>query len=394
MFFKKTAEPTRTSSVKATVLSLLSSVSVFLRLSYPALILTLLHGGLLFILLANLVYLWRGRRRVVPEPLPSISVLIPARNEEANLERLLPSLLAQSYPDVQIVVYDDGSDDDTWGVIRRWQARSNGRIQALQGNGPPPGWIGKVHALFQATRHASGDLYLFLDADAELQDPEALQRLVERFKALPPDAVMTGLPQLRGGGALLVSLIPNALLTGLPWPLVRRLPVPAFGALNGQCWMIPSTLYHRYEPHEHLPSEILEDVKIGRYLRRQGLVPTLMDVRREVAVYMYRDLHGAWRGLRKNAYLVLGGSPLLFVFFHLFYVFSFVFAPLFAPYLLFSLYLIKLLVDRAAGFPLWVTALAPLSFVLGAFVQLDSALAHWTGRVSWKGRHVASPDAA
>ena len=361
-------------------------------MSYPALILAVLHGGLLLVLLANLAYLRRGRRRVVPEPLPSVSVLIPARNEEANLERLLPSLLAQTYPDVQVVVYDDGSEDGTWDVIGRWQARSGGQIQALQGAGPPPGWIGKVHALFQATRHADGDLYLFLDADAEMQDPDALRRLVERFAALPPDAVMTGLPRLRGGGALLVSLISNALLTGLPWPLVRGLRGAAFSALNGQCWMIPAALYHRYEPHKHLPTEILEDVKIGRYLKRQGLVPTLMDVRREVAVYMYRDLREAWRGLRKNAYLVLGGSPLLFLFFHTFYVFCFVLAPLFALYLLFSLYLIKLLVDRAAGFPLWVTALAPLSFVLGAFVQLDSALAHWTGRVSWKGRHVAPSD--
>ena len=373
-------------------------------MSYPALILALLHGGLLLILLANLAYLWRGRRRRAPERLPSLSVLIPARNEEANLERLLPSLLAQTYPNAEVVVYDDGSEDSTWDVIQRWRARSDGRIQALQGTGPPPGWIGKVHALFQATRQAKGDLYLFLDADAEMQHPDALRHLAERFASLPPDAVMTGLPRLRGGGALLVSLIPNALLTGLPWPLVRRLRVATFSALNGQCWLIPAALYHRYEPHEHLPGEILEDVKIGRYLMRQGLAPTLMDVRGEVAVYMYRDLREAWRGLRKNAYLVLGGSPLLFLFFHTFYAFTFVFAPLFALPLLFSLYLIKLLVDRAAGFPLWVTALAPLSFLLGAFVQLDSALAHWTGRVSWKGRgvvpsgmvppDVASPDGA
>ena len=356
-----------------------------------ALLLVLFHAGLLLTLLANLAYLQRGRRCARLKAPPSVSVLIPARNEEANLDRLLPSLLAQDYPAFEVLVYDDGSEDGTWATIERWRRQHGGeRVKALCGSGPPPGWIGKVHALFQATRHATGDRYLFLDADAELRDAGALRRLVERFEALPSGSVMTGLPRLRGGGALLVSLIPSALLTGLPWPLVRPLRAPLLGALNGQCWMIPHALYHRFEPHEHLPDEVIEDVKIGRYFIQQGLTPVLLDVQREVAVYMYEDHGEAWRGLRKNAYLILGGRPAWFALLFSFYVAAFVLAPLFAPHLLGSLYLIKASVDRVAGFPLWVTALAPLSFLLGALLQLDSALAHLTGRVSWKGRRVAS----
>ena len=364
------------------------------RLTLLALLLALVHAGLLIVLLANLAYLRRGRQERTPDVWPSVSVLIPARNEEKNLERLLPSLLAQAYPDFEVVVYDDGSEDDTWATLQRWGRTSDGRLEALRGTGPPPGWIGKVHALFQATRHARGDLYLFLDADAELLDDGALRRLVGRFAALPQRSVMTGLPRLRGGGALLVSLIPNALLTGLPWPLVRRARTSVLGALNGQCWMLPSALYHRYEPHRHLPDEVLEDVKIGRYLVRQGVTPVLRDVQRELAVYMYAGHGAAWQGLRKNAYLILGGRPAPFAFFFAFYLLAFVLAPFFWLGLLFSLYLIKVIVDRVAGFPLWVTALAPLSFTLGALVQLDSALAHFTGRVSWKGRRVASRKAA
>ena len=120
----------------------------------------------------------------------------------------------------------------------------------------------------------------------------------------------------------------------------------------------------------------------------------LADVQRELAVYMYRSHRAAWAGLRKNAYLILGGRPGLFAFFYAFYLLAFVLAPFFWLGLLFSLYLMKVVVDRLAGFPLWVTALAPLSFALGALLQLDSALAHLTGRVSWKGRRVASRKAA
>ena len=347
------------------------------------LLLALLHAGFLCVILANLHYLRRRRKRL-PEH-PALSVLIPARNEEANLARLLPSLCAQRYPAFEVIVYDDASEDRTWEVV---QSFADLRLKPLRGEGPPPGWVGKVHALYQATRAATGDLYLFLDADAHLEDDEALQRLAERYAALPEHSVLTGLTRLRGRGLLLVSLVQNVILAGLPWPLVRRSRSRSLGALNGQCWMIRALDYHRYEPHRQLPAEVLEDVQIGRYLKERGIVSMLVDVQREVAIYMYPSYREAWRGFRKNAYLIMGGRPLLFVPLFAFFGLVFVLAPLFSPWLLLSLYAIKRLTDHLGGFPLWVSLLAPLSYLLGSVLQLDSALSHWTGRASWKGRRV------
>ncbi len=347
--------------------------------------LVLIHAGLWLILLANVVYLRRCRRRGVLEAYPAVSILIPARNEEDNLRRLLPSLLAQDYPAFEIIVYDDGSDDGTPGVLR---AVADARLKTLRGEGPPPGWVGKVHALYQATRHATGALFLFLDADAQLLDAAALRRLVERHAALPDRSVMTGLVRLGGGGRLLVSLVPNAILTGLPWPLVRPLPVRSLGALNGQCWMIDAGLYRRFEPHEHHKDEVLEDVRIGRFLKGHGVVPVLRDLQGEVAVYMYPHYGAAWRGFRKNAYLIMSGRPWLFVVLCVNFVLTYVLAPFFWPWFLLSIYLLKGVTDRLSGFPLWVTLPAPVSFLMGVVLQMDSALSHWTGRVSWKGRRV------
>ncbi len=347
--------------------------------------LALVHAGLLLILAGNYVYLRRRRARVVPAAYPPVSILIPARNEEDNLRRLLPSLLQQDYPDFEVIVYDDGSEDGTWQVLR---AADDARLKALRGAGPPPGWVGKVHALYQAAQHAAGTLFLFLDADAELLDAGALRRLVERHAALPEASVMTGLVRLRGGGDLLVSLVPNAILAALPWPLVRPLPLRSLGALNGQCWMIDAAAYRRFAPHEHLKNEVLEDVRIGRYLKGEGVVPVLCDLQREVAVYMYPDYRAAWRGFRKNAYLILGGRPLLFALLCANFILTYVLAPLFWPGFLGSIYLLKGATDRLSGYPLWITLLAPVSFLLGTLLQIDSALSHWTGRVSWKGRRV------
>ena len=349
------------------------------------------HAALWSTLLANLWYLRRAAQRAqapAPDARPSVSVLIPARNEAVNLRRLLPSLSAQDYPAFEVVVYDDGSEDATGTVLQEHAAQDN-RLRPLRGDGPPPGWVGKVHALYQATRAATGEVYLFLDADARFEDASALGRLVASFGALPDrDPLMTGLTRLRGGGLLLVSLVHNALLTGLPWPLMRRVRARALGALNGQCWMIRAGAYHRHEPHAEMPGEVLEDVQIGRYLKAHGLTPALRDVQSEISVFMYDGFGAAWRGFRKNAYLIMGGTPLWAAFFIAAFALVFVLAPLFSAGLLVSLYGLKLVTDRRTGMPWWVSLLAPLSFALAVALQIDSVANHLTGRATWKGRSV------
>ncbi|PSQ95833.1 MAG: glycosyl transferase family 2 [Bacteroidetes bacterium SW_9_63_38] len=345
----------------------------------------LLHVGLWGVLLSNLVYLWARSAPSVGTS-PAVSICIPARNEAENLRRLLPSLLDQNYPDLEIIVWDDGSEDETWEVLQSFDAPS---LTVAQGDGPPEGWIGKVHALYQCTRRASGDRYLFLDADTALTRSDALRRLVEQHEAAE-SCVSTGLPRLRGGAQLLVSLVPYALLTGLPWPLVPRTSLPGLSALNGQCWCVDASLYHTYEPHATLKNAVLEDVGIGRYLKAQGHPPVLLAITDLVSVHMYEDLRDAWQGFRKNAYLLLGGAPLPFLVTYGYFLLTWLVAPLLSLWLLASLYGLKALTDRVNGIPAAVALFAPLSFALGLILQFDSAVHHWTDRVTWKGRPVPS----
>lgn len=348
-------------------------------------VIALLHVAVAGIIIANVWYLARQRRNE-PAVWPSVTVLVPARNEETNLRRLLPSLFGQSYPaPVEVVVYNDGSTDGTGALLDRTE---DPRLRVLHGEGPPPGWVGKVHALYQATREASGELYLFLDADAELRDSRSLRRLVASHHDLDEPAVLTGLTRLLGRGRLLVSLVPQALFAALPWPLVRRFRDPSLSALNGQCWMIGEELYHQHEPHEALPDRVLEDVEIGRYLKSRGVVTELVDATGEVNVFMYDSFGDAWRGFRKNAYLLMGGRPVPALVFGCLYALVWVAPPLVSPWFFASLYVLKAATDRLGRMPATITLFAPFSFVAGLFLQIDSTLTHWTGRATWKGRRV------
>jgi hypothetical protein len=349
--------------------------------------LVFVHAWILLSLAVNSAWV-RRVRAVPPAPpsLPTLTVLIPARNEEANLRRLLPSLLAQRYPAVEILVYDDASEDGTADVVRSFR---DPRLRLLRGEGPPPGWIGKVHALAELSREATGDLFLFLDADAELLRSDALERLVARWSALPGPAVLTGLPHLVGGGRTIVSAIPYVFFAAGPVPLMLRLRPREASVLNGQCWMVTRETYERWQPHRAHPDAVVEDLAIGRYFGAHGVRVAMRDLQDDVAVWMYGGFREAWLGLRKNMYPALGGTPLRAAPFVALYAAVYLAAPFLSPWFLLSLYAMKAMADRCARQPWRVTLLAPLTFVAIAALVVDSGVAHARGTARWKGRVVA-----
>jgi hypothetical protein len=321
-------------------------------------------------------------------PAPTVSVLVPARNEERNLRRLVPTLLAQDFPRFEILVCDDGSEDGTAELLR---AVRDPRLRAIHVDGPPAGWVGKVHALYRATREATGAVFLFLDADVALTSPQSLSRLVARFRALPEPSVLTGFGRFRGGGLSLISLVPFVILGYVPQPLVPRVRIRRVGGMNGQCWMIRSADYRRLEPHLVHQAEVLEDIRIGQYLHQHGVTPRLFDLQRDFEVWMYAGFRDAWLGFRKNVYPFMGGTPIEFGIGWILYAVPFVLAPLVSPWFVAAWYALKLASDRLVRMPWHVTALALVTFVLGSVQQIDSAIAHWRGRVRWKGRNLAAP---
>lgn len=349
-------------------------------------ILAAIHGALIINAIGNLMWFRRTKSKThAAEPLPKVSVLVPARNEEHRLPRLIQSFNQQNHPDAELIVYDDLSSDGTWTIIA---ASENERISGLRGTALPEGWIGKVNACYQLSLKASGKVLLFIDADTEFQSPEALEGMCRRFEARPTGTMLTGMTLLKGRGQLIVTMVGNLILACIPWWLGKHMPFPGLSAVNGQCWMIETKDYRRLEPHVFAKNEVLEDVMIGRYLHKQGLIPLLDDVRSELAVYMYSSFGEAWKGFRKNSAAALGSSTLISSITLLIYFLVFVVAPFFSIWFLLSMYFLKWITDRSTNQSFVVTLLSPVSYLLTILIGIDSIITRSRGRIEWKGRTI------
>ena len=141
-----------------------------------------LFDALVFVAVVVPFVLLVRHRRAIPQPpsaragimLPSLSIVVPARDEAASIGRALGSLLAQDYPDLEVIAVDDRSADGTGDVLREVAAREP-RLAVLRVDDLPAGWLGKNHALWRGAQRSSGQWLLFTDADVVFA-PGALRR--------------------------------------------------------------------------------------------------------------------------------------------------------------------------------------------------------------------------
>lgn len=220
----------------------------------------------------------------IPPTLPSLSIIVPARNEAANLPTLLSSLERLRYPGLlQRIVVDDGSQDETAAIA----ARHNVHLIRLQG--PPPGWSGKAHACHRAVQAATGEWLLFTDADTwhEPHGPAravafALQEEVDGLSLFMAHETSGVLDRL----ALMVALA--GYFAGLPDPT---------GVLNGQYILIRRSVYEASGGFSAVPLEVLEDLALGRHLHRLGFRLPIMRSDSVGYVHMYRTPQQLWGGM-------------------------------------------------------------------------------------------------
>ncbi|MEM9692331.1 MAG: glycosyltransferase family A protein [Myxococcota bacterium] len=235
-----------------------------------------------------------------------LSVLVPARNEEASIERLIRSIYRSSQPVLEVVVYDDQSTDGTPAILKRLQGEF-GSLRVVRGNGLPEGWVGKPHACHRLAGAAKGDVFLFVDADVELE-PHGLSRLLS---LLARAAVVTAVPQQVTETWSERVMLPLLLLTytsWLPLALVGVSRDPRVVAANGQLMMIRRSDYVDLDGFAAVRHEIVDDVAFCRHAKLRGKRVVFADGARMARCRMYTSLDEIWSGFSKNLYEGIGGS--------------------------------------------------------------------------------------
>jgi hypothetical protein len=234
-------------------------------------------------------------------PLPSVSVLIPARNEELGIAACLESVLASRGVDLEVIVLDDHSTDRTAEIVREMAAKDR-RLRIEPAPPLPDGWCGKQAACSALSKLATRDVLTFLDADVRLE-PDALGRMA-LFLEQSGAGLVSGFPRQETGTLLeklLIPLIHWLLLCWLPLWLMRRLPWSAFGAGCGQWFMTTRGAYDAAGGHAAVRASLHDGLTLPRAYRRAGFRTDVCDATNLATCRMYRSAGAVWFGLAKNA---------------------------------------------------------------------------------------------
>lgn len=245
----------------------------------------------------------------VPEQLPTLSVIIPARNEQENIGECLASILPQILPGWDVTVVDDRSDDMTASVVRDLQ-EEHPSLKLLSISSLPEGWTGKNHAVWNGAREARGEWILFTDADTR-HEPGGIGRALQMALDLKVDALSFS-PSQRTGSPFELALQP-VIFQFLSWKFpYHRVNDPGerVAAANGQFLLIRRDVYERIGTHEAVRSSVLEDVELARKIKGGGLdvhVQRLFFASGAgiVSCRMYRSPLEMWGGWRKNLAMLM-----------------------------------------------------------------------------------------
>jgi chlorobactene glucosyltransferase len=376
----------------------------------PALLLALPPLIPLGMVAVNAMFWTRGRDlpAVTSAALGGVSVLIPARDEAANIERCVRAAAAARGPITEILVYDDGSTDGTTEILERLRGEVP-RLRLLPGAALPAGWVGKPYALHRLSAAATGELLLNMDADVTLR-PDGLLRMLSLL-ATPSEApgglgadLVTAVPRQRTGSVaerVMIPLLHLSYVAWLPMPLIHRTRDPRVLAANGQLLLVRRSALDAVGGWASVRTALVDDMALCRAVKTAGRRVVFADGDRMAECRMYDSGAALWRGFTKNFYEGIGGHPLAMVAVLALHLLFFV-----APYVALPIGLLSGNRDLALAAAIGVAAnlalrlimavryrqsvlsvlVHPLAVLAMMGVLFDSFRCSWRGEIRWRGR--------
>jgi chlorobactene glucosyltransferase len=256
---------------------------------------------------------------------PFVSVCVPARDEERDIEACLTSLLNQNYPHFEVIVVDDNSSDSTPAIIQALKKRYANLVD-IQGAELPDDWYGKPFALHQAEQRARGELLLFTDADPVFQ-PYALTTAVHLMQKHQLDMVSL-LPGAEFGSFWERTIQPVIFAFIAALTRFKKVNDPesksAMGV--GAFILLRREVYDRVGGYVTLRQAILEDIGMARLVKQSGAKIMIADAQKIYSIRMYHSFREIWTGWRKNVFLAMKKS-IFKTFYYILCVWGFVVTP-------------------------------------------------------------------
>ncbi|TVL99301.1 MAG: glycosyl transferase family 2 [Candidatus Brocadia sp. WS118] len=237
---------------------------------------------------------------IIP-PWPTLSVIVPARNERPSLPVTLPSWLKQDYPASEIILVDDESCDGTAECAREISAQLKCKIQVLAGTPPPPGWTGKLWALEQGVRISSGEWLLFTDADI-FHNPHLWQGLIA--KAIAEQREMVSLMVLLDTQGFWARLLIPAFIYFFhflyPFAEVQDWRSRTAAAAGG-CILVSRKALNAIGGIASYGDAWIDDIALALRVKRAGMPISLSLTKSAISIRPYLRLHEIWNMVARKA---------------------------------------------------------------------------------------------
>ncbi len=245
---------------------------------------------------------------------PDISILIPARNEERNILKLLNSIDGQNYPgSMEILVLDDHSSDNTSELVHDFSRTSGFSVRLLKGKEKPGDWLGKNWACHQLAGSANGDILVFLDADT-WTDTGFINEIVIRMRRFRLDFLTVWPHQIMNSAteksvistvyATIVMYLPTLYCfqapRWIPTQYLKSKVKPMFASACGQCMVFSRSCYDAVGGHASVKQEVVEDVKLAKKVVSSGKTMRMFHGTEKIWCRMYQSNNEVFEGFRKN----------------------------------------------------------------------------------------------
>jgi chlorobactene glucosyltransferase len=334
---------------------------------------------------------------------PLISVLIPARNEEKNIEKCVDSFINQDYKNFEIIVFDDNSNDLTLSILKKIKSE---RLKIIHGTSIPDNWIGKNWTCHRLSEYSKGEYLFFTDADT-VHNRKTLSCAISAMSMENID-LMTAIIKMElksFGEKITIPITIWSILTLLPLFIAYLFPKSKWLlAANGKFMLFRKNAYKKIGGHKAIKGEIVDDMALGKLIKKIGLKWKIFNASNLVSSHMYSGFKESLEGFTKNFFGLFEYKILLSSFIW-YWMLNITFHPIFevifhsslkhfsanffiSSFSIFLFYLLWLLTSVKSKLPKHIALLYPLIILTSVYINFRSMIFTLTGRIKWKDRNL------